>query len=67
MWSWWRTSGRWSVALLGASLIGVVVVVVDVVEGTTRVRLRVAVLFAAARVVAPWRWRKASSEYGFRP
>ncbi|MFQ6331819.1 DUF6328 family protein [Nocardia sp. CWNU-33] len=58
------------IALLGASLIGALVLVVDVVEGTTEGAIAgavVAVLFAAAWGVAPWRWRKASSEYGFRP
>ncbi|MFD0364859.1 DUF6328 family protein [Nocardia sp. GCM10030253] len=58
------------IALLGVSLTGAVVLVVDVVEGTVEGAIAgglVALLFAAAWVVAPWRWRKASSEYGFRP
>ncbi|MFE7799701.1 DUF6328 family protein [Nocardia sp. NPDC057440] len=61
--------------LIGALLIlssqagfatGAVVLVADVVEGAIAGAV-VAVLFAAAWVVAPWRWRKASNGYGFRP
>ncbi|MEV6431652.1 DUF6328 family protein [Nocardia sp. NPDC051463] len=58
------------IALFGVSLIGAVVLVVDVVEDTTEGAIAgvvVVVLFAAAWVVAPWRWRKGSIEYQFRP